>query len=1470
MAASYQMLLELNAALGGGFTSAFTQGAQQVENMKSKLESLNSMGSTGDLLGGISSALSAVGAMKGLEAVYDTLRECASASIEFESAMTGVSKTTDMSASELDAMSQAVMKLSTEIPVTTTELAGVMEVAGQLGIGKDNLLDFSTVMSQLATATTMTADEAATMLAQFANITQMDPSKYSNLASAVVDLGNNYATTEQKIIDMGQGIAAAGSLAGMSEADMMGLSAAVTSLGIETAAGSTSMSKLISEVNKAVETGDGLEAFASIAGMSASQFAEAWGNDAANALATFITGLNDVERNGASATVLLDELGIKETRMQRMILSLAGSGDLMSRAIQTANTAFKENTALTAEAEKRYATTESRLTMLSNAANNLKISIGDALTPMVASAADGLTNLIEPVAEFIEQNPAVVQGVTAFVGVLGLATAAIAAYTAATKLAAAANLLFGGSIPGIGIVLGVAAGIGVLVGVVGALTDAYNDAHPSFEQLDADFDTFTEKAQEQQKIIDLAKEYRDLTAEIAEMEGNGVGQITERIDISDVKKSDLELLKEIADNHGYTVNADGTVTQTLDITGVSQRDLKELDRLKTAYVEKKAKLVQELELLGIENVEEKLPKYLEFKTNTKEGTYALRQQLELDGAENITDQKLSQVKQLMNMVGDREGKLTQKLELLGFDAASIQALGYTSMEAFVEAVQSGKIITSADGTLTQKVVMDEIKPEAVKRIQELKANIVNEKATLEQELKLRGVEDVAAKMETYLSFKTNTADGTHALVQQLELDGAENITPEQLKRLKEFIASIQTKEGRLSQTLTTSGFDDATIGALGYGSMQAFVAAVEAGKVVVNANGTITQTIDVSGELSELKEANDQAVALAEAQNKEAAASEELAAKKERLAAVTEALREASGGMVTATDGETEALNRQIGALEAVAQARKEAYTAQALDTITGQTKAYVGAIHAAQAATNGLQQSQARADAASAFLEAGDAAGYVREQFDSLFNDVQSYDGSFLQDSTADAKALQERFYGLQETINALTGSDYDFSGTGLTGMASAIESETFSTEQLADGWQTAINQANKYADEVEKNDAIQKTYLDNLINGVVSGTMTMDQLRSALTSAFSDMENGGEMVEEVMQQVEEGVEAAKAAAEGAGDQALTEAEKTVQAVNDIISQMENLKQAYEQAKQAAMDSLDKQWGLFSEAKAADKGPDVSTMESNMASQTAYWNQYNDNLQTVLNKGLAPEIANQLADGSAESAAALSELASASSTEIAKINESFQQVQQSKETLASTIAEMQTNFSQGMEALKTELEQTVTELDKGSEAAQAAANTMTAYVEGLAAQEGAASSQAQAIADAVNQALSTIADVDVNINYHENGKPSGLGSGEKNAIGTDYASQGIHLVGEEGPELVYMQGGEKVLTAPETVDALSGYGGGGGDVIQVSFAPSYVVSGSNASEVRQVLEEQSANLRDEVRSIMEDIVTDRMRTAYA
>lgn len=405
-----------------------------------------------------------------LREIYEGMRECADASIEFESALTGVDKTTDLTEAELAALSAAVKQLSTDIPVTTDEMLGIGEVAGQLGIAKENLLDFATVMSMLSTATTMAADEGATMLAQFANITQMDPSKYSNLASAIVALGNSYATTEQKITEMSQGIAASASLAGMSEADMLGISAAVSSLGIESQMGSTAVSKLISTLMTAVETGEGLEEFANIANMTAEEFTQAWGDNAAGALESFIVGLSDTDRLGQSAIVTLTELGITETRMQRTILSLSNSGDLLTRTINTANQAWRQNTALTEEAEKRYATTASQQQMMHNAFNNLKVAIGDNYTPALRGLYSVTTDVTVAFTEFVENNPALVRAVSAAIGVVGLATAGLAAYTVGAKLAAAASKLFAGSIPGLNVIVAVTAGVAALAAGIAALT----------------------------------------------------------------------------------------------------------------------------------------------------------------------------------------------------------------------------------------------------------------------------------------------------------------------------------------------------------------------------------------------------------------------------------------------------------------------------------------------------------------------------------------------------------------------------------------------------------------------------------------------------------------------------------------------------------------------------------------------------------------------------------------------------------------------------------------------------------------------------------------------------------------------------------------------------------------------------------------------------------------------------------------
>lgn len=446
-------------------------------------ESANSFGSDAsaafNMLG---AAMMATGVVAGLKKITEFFRQTVNAAVEFESAMTGVSKTTDMTEVELAAMSAEIKNLSTEIPIAATELAAVAEVAGQLGVAKNDLLDFSVVMAMLETATTMTADEAATLLAQMTSITRMDPAFYSNLGSSVVALGNNYSTTEQKIISMGQGIASSASLANMSEADIMGMSAAVTSLGFESQMGATAISKLITEIQLAVESGEGLEDWAAVAGMSAEEFANAWGSDATGALEAFITGLGDTEASGGSLVVTLQELGITETRMANVIKALATSEGRLSSALKTSNTAWAENTALVNEAEKRYATTESKFKKLENAATNLQASIGGKLTPALGNMAEAGTDVLAFLDGFISESEIVVPVVAGATIGLAALSVGVAAYTVKTQIATAVQTAFNGAMLAnpAGIVIASIAG---LAGIVGGLAIALGDAQSEVYEL---------------------------------------------------------------------------------------------------------------------------------------------------------------------------------------------------------------------------------------------------------------------------------------------------------------------------------------------------------------------------------------------------------------------------------------------------------------------------------------------------------------------------------------------------------------------------------------------------------------------------------------------------------------------------------------------------------------------------------------------------------------------------------------------------------------------------------------------------------------------------------------------------------------------------------------------------------------------------------------------------------------------------
>ena len=330
------------------------------------------------------------------------------AAIDYETAFAGVKKTVDGTPQQFDKLSASIREMAKEMPSSAVEIANVAEAAGQLGVPIGAIKDFSKTMINLGVSTNLSSEEAASSIAKIGNIMQVsgkDLGTWSaHFGSAVVDLGNHFATTERDIVEMTNRLAAGGKLAGLTTPDILGLATAMSSVGIEAEAGGTAMTQTLTGIGKAVSgVGKGakekLEVIAQTAGMTAEQFSTAWKQKPAEALQQFIKGLQRAHDEGKNMDGILDELGMTGIRQGNMLKSLASASDKMGEAVSRSNSAWKENNALTNEASKRYETTESQLKIFKNQITDLAIEFGGPLLKAMNSGLQAAKPWVQKLAD---------------------------------------------------------------------------------------------------------------------------------------------------------------------------------------------------------------------------------------------------------------------------------------------------------------------------------------------------------------------------------------------------------------------------------------------------------------------------------------------------------------------------------------------------------------------------------------------------------------------------------------------------------------------------------------------------------------------------------------------------------------------------------------------------------------------------------------------------------------------------------------------------------------------------------------------------------------------------------------------------------------------------------------------------------------------------------------------------------------
>jgi TP901 family phage tail tape measure protein len=311
------------------------------------------------------------------------------AAVKYEQSFADVRKTVEATEPQFKKLEQGFLDMSKTIPDSAGSLAELAGEAGALGIEAKKLEKFTKTAAQLGTTTEMSSMQAADVLARLGNIMDDRTTKsFRRMGATLVDLGNKGASTEDEIGNMSLRIAGAGKQVGLTTAQVLGLAAGLANLGIRTEMGGSAISRVMLAMQAAIgEGGKELERWAEVAGMSVEEFKRKFEKDVPGTIAAFTTGLAKLKEEGVPAATVLQELGeaartsMNDIRVRDTLLRVAGNTKEFVRGQTVANTAWKENIALTEEAQQRYNTLGSQLSMLKNTIEVQAITLGTKFLP---------------------------------------------------------------------------------------------------------------------------------------------------------------------------------------------------------------------------------------------------------------------------------------------------------------------------------------------------------------------------------------------------------------------------------------------------------------------------------------------------------------------------------------------------------------------------------------------------------------------------------------------------------------------------------------------------------------------------------------------------------------------------------------------------------------------------------------------------------------------------------------------------------------------------------------------------------------------------------------------------------------------------------------------------------------------------------------------------------------------------------
>lgn len=415
-------------------TAEYVQKRAQLKLVRDEIARINTetratTGSIGRLADGFNKyfamATAGVAAFAGISL---TAREAVKAYAEFEDRLADVMKTTGLSRDQVGALNEELKKINTRS--SQEELLNLSRIAGKLGItDAQEILGFVRATDQIGVALKEdlggNVEDAVRELGKLVDIFKLKDEfgmeqSLLKVGSAINELGMASTANEKYLVEFAKRTAGIAPIAGVSIQNILGLAATLDSLGQTSEVSSTAYSKLMTTMTK--KTGE----FARIARMDISEFSKLLKDDANEAMIRVFEGLRNNDSGMQELVASLGEIGLEGQRMTSVFGALANNTETLRTQQKLANEAFEEGISLTEEFNVKNNTAQAQLDKAKKKFAELRIELGEKLTP-------AYTSIVSKARLTLETLSALITMLDKHGRLIISLTAAIVAYTIATK-----------------------------------------------------------------------------------------------------------------------------------------------------------------------------------------------------------------------------------------------------------------------------------------------------------------------------------------------------------------------------------------------------------------------------------------------------------------------------------------------------------------------------------------------------------------------------------------------------------------------------------------------------------------------------------------------------------------------------------------------------------------------------------------------------------------------------------------------------------------------------------------------------------------------------------------------------------------------------------------------------------------------------------------------------------------------------